>query len=237
MFDIVIGVLVLGLVALLGWVIWTFVKDPSQLQDLFKKVKDTAGEEKRHVVQQQEEYRPSQEDVIRSIVREEVERMGKQIIRSIPQPANISQNDIINEIRGNRQLLERLSVSFDRMQDKEQIPESADVTPKQYPIIKYARMVDSLSPLGFQMASLSDTSQSACYQIIIHSENQATYHLITDSDVQSEIIGMFNPIITSGCEYDVIPPAINKIIHVADGQLELHSGVWQIVKRTKIRFI
>ena len=187
-------------------------------------------------VKKQEEYKLSQEEIIRSIVKEEIERMGSKIIRSIPQPTSINQNEIINEIRYNRQLLEHLMVSVDKKREPIS-PESVKQKFKQYPITKFARMVDNSLPLGFRIESLSDISKGACYQIIINSDVQAYYRLITDLTIQREIIAMFNPIITTGCEYEEEPTAINEIIHIEEGLLELHSGVWHIVKKAKIRFI
>lgn len=229
------GILILCFIVFVGWGVWTFTNNPSQVKGFLKKVTDLIRQED-HKIQKQEECKPSQEDVIRNIVKEEVERMGNKIIRSFPQPTNISQDDIINEIRNNRQLVERLVVSLNKRQEKI-IPEPARATPRQYPIIKFARMVDCSSPLGFQMASLSSISKGACYQITIDSEVQASYRLITDWAIQSEIISMFNPVVTSGCEYDENPTAINQIIHAEDGLLELHSGIWHIVKKAKIRFL
>lgn len=229
------GILILGFIALIGWGVWTFVNDPSKIKDLFQNVTDfTRTEESK--VKDQEEYKPSQEEIIRSIVKEEIERMGSKIIRSIPQPTSINQNEIINEIRYNRQLLERLMVSIDKKREPIS-QESVKPKFKQYPITKFARMVDNSLPLGFRIESLSDISKGACYQIIINSDVQACYRLITDLTIQREIIAMFNPIITTGCEYEEEPTAINEIIHIEDGLLELHSGVWHIVKKAKIRFI
>lgn len=229
------GVLTLGFIALIAWGIWTYINDPSKIKNMIKNVTDsTVTEEPK--VKKQEEYKLSQEEIIRSIVKEEIERMGSKIIRSIPQPTSINQNEIINEIRYNRQLLERLMVSIDKKREPIS-PESVKQKFKQYPITKFARMVDNSLPLGFRIESLSDISKGACYQIIINSDVQACYRLITDLTIQREIIAMFNPIITTGCEYEEEPTAINEIIHIEDGLLELHSGVWHIVKKAKIRFI
>lgn len=229
------GVLTLGFIALIAWGIWTYVNDPSKIKNMIKNVTDsTVTEEPK--VKKQEEYKLSQEEIIRSIVKEEIERMGSKIIRSIPQPTSINQNEIINEIRYNRQLLERLMVSIDKKREPIS-PDSVKQKFKQYPITKFARMVDNSLPLGFRIESLSDISKGACYQIIINSDVQACYRLITDLTIQREIIAMFNPIITNGCEYEEEPIAINEIIHLEDGLLELHSGVWHIVKKAKIRFI
>ena len=229
------GILILGFIALIGWGIWTFVNDPSKIKNIIRNMTGFTGSEKPKV-KKQEEYKPSQEEIIRSIVKEEIERMGSKIIRSIPQPTSINQNEIINEIRYNRQLLERLMVSIDKKREPVS-PESVKQKFKKYPITKFARMVDNSLPLGFRIESLSDISKGACYQIIINSDVQACYRLITDLAIQREIIAMFNPIITSGCEYEEEPTAINEIIHIEDGLLELHSGVWHIVKKAKIRFI
>ena len=232
---IIFGILTLGLIALVAWGIWTYVNDPSKIKNIIRNMTDFTGSEKPKV-KKQEEYKPSQEEIIRSIVKKEIEGMGSKIIRSILQPTSINQNEIIKEISYNRRLLERIMESIDKKREPIS-PESVKQKFKQYPITKFAQMVDNSLPLGFRIESLSDISKGACYQIIINSDVQACYRLITDLTIQREIIAMFNPIITTGCEYEEEPTAINEIIHLEDGLLELHSGVWHIVKKAKIRFI
>lgn len=231
---IISSIFILGFIALAVWVIWTFVNSPSKISNLFQNVIDFMKTEESKV-KKQGYSKQSQEETIRGIVKEEIERMENRIIRSIPQPTKISQSEIVNEIRYNRQLLERLMVSLDKIREPVS-PEVLKPQVKHYPVTKFARMVDNSSPLGFRIESLSDISKGACYQIIINSDAKACYRLITDLSIQREIIAMFNPIITSGCEYEE-PTVINEIIHIEDGLLELHSGVWHIVKKTKIRFI
>ena len=151
------GILTLGLIALVAWGIWTYVNDPSKIKNMIRNMTDFTGSEKPKV-KKQEEYKPSQEEIIRSIVKEEIERMGSKIIRSIPQPTSINQNEIINEIRYNRQLLERIMVSLDKKREPIS-PEPVKPKFKQYPITKFARMVDNSLPLGFRIESLSDISK------------------------------------------------------------------------------
>lgn len=229
--DVFICFLLLVVLVVVGILI--FVNDPSKIKNLFQNVTDSSQDPNNSKGEKQEEYKPSQEETIRSIVKEEIERMGSKIIRSIPQPTSISQSAIINEIRHNRQLLERLIYSFDKRQEN---AEPAKIA-LAYPIIKFARMVDSCSHVGFDAVSLSDTSKGACYQIIINSETQGSYRIITDPAIMSEIISLFNPIVTSGCEYDEKPETINGILHIEDGTLELRSGIWCIIKKAKIRLL
>lgn len=222
--------LILGIIITL--IVLIYNTPSSKIQEIFNRV--FTQKEKQNISEQEE--KPSLEDIIRNIVKKEIEQAGDRIIRSFPRPVNVNQNDIINEILYNRLLLERLIVLHNKQNEDKQ---SKQVKPQQeqFPIIKYARMVDSDSPSGFQTASLSNISNGACYQICINSENQATYRLITNLDIQKEIIAMFNPIITSGCEYEEEPMAINEIIPVKDGILELHSGIWNIIEKAKIRFV
>lgn len=231
------------LIFLLGLGIWTLFKDPSMVKKLLRKIgvfssqkeERSSRKQKKESSSKQDEKKPLLEETIRSVVKEEVGRMGNIIIRSFPQLVNVSQADIVNEIRYNRQLLEHLMASVEKMNKKEKTAlEKFNVQP--YPIVKYARMVDSSSPLGFRMESLSDESKGACYKLILTSATHANYRLITDMAIQGEIIAMFNPIITFGCEYDEEPIAVNEIIHIDDGLLELNSGIWCIKTKTKIKF-
>ena len=93
------GILALGVIAVVAWAIRTYVKDSYKIKNLLQNgvnVKRTEDSK----VEKQEEYKPSQEEIIRSIVKEEIEQMGSKIIRSIPQPTSISQRAIVGTLNG-----------------------------------------------------------------------------------------------------------------------------------------
>ncbi len=232
-------VLTLGVIILLGWGIWIFSKNPSKIKNIFSKTKDIISERAVYSKEDdiQEQNKVEQKEIIRDIVRAELGEWGNKIICSFPRQNNNDHDELISEVRYNRQLLEKIITSLEKKQEIQVSTIHEKVAITRYPMMKYARMVDSTSPAGFFLTSLFDFSNGTCYMITIHSEYKATYRLVTDLAIQREIIAMFNPIITSGCEYDEEPTSINEIIHLEDGILELHSGIWRIIKKAKIRFI
>ena len=110
-------ILGLGFIALLGWGIWICLKNPSKVNDLFQKVTEPHHHDG-HKVQEKTENKPSQEELIRMIVKEEMGRIGNTIIQSFPRPVDINQSDIINEIIYNRRILEHLVTSLEKKPEK-----------------------------------------------------------------------------------------------------------------------
>lgn len=219
------------------FLVWMIVKYYSfNIKEIFEKIKDKFHPKEKNEIDKQESIFLS-EKILQNIIKEEIECMSKQMMHHFSQNLSTNKSELDKDIHYNRQLLERIIVLLEKKTVNPIETTCSIEKVVKYPIIKYARMIDNPSPIGFQAQSLSNICNGACYQIDILSDAQAVYRLITDSNLQEEIIAMFNPIITTGCEYDENPMVINRIIHLEDGQLELRSNVWNIVKKTKIKFI
>lgn len=103
-----------------------------------------------------------------------------------------------------------------------------------YPVIRYARLVDSLSPLGFIDAELLENDENAIYELEIQSNSTARYRLITDRDIQRSLVSTFTPYVTNGCEYEGNPMIINEIIHLDYGTLHLCDGIWCVENKARV---
>ena len=103
-----------------------------------------------------------------------------------------------------------------------------------YPETRYARLVDSLSPLGFIDAELLENDENAIYELEIQSNSTARYRLITDRDIQRSLVSTFTPYVTNGCEYEGNPMIINEIIHLDYGTLHLCDGIWCIENKARV---
>lgn len=103
-----------------------------------------------------------------------------------------------------------------------------------YPVIRYARLVDSLSPLGFIDAELLENDENAIYELVIQSNSTARYRLITDRDIQRSLVSTFTPYVTNGCEYEGNPMIINEIIHLDYGTLHLCDGIWCVENKARV---
>lgn len=102
--------------------------------------------------------------------------------------------------------------------------------------IYYARLVDSLNPLGFFVENLQDKPDGCCFMINVLSMGKATYFCVNDKHIQQEMIATFNPVLTNSSEYEIVPQKIDRIEVLSKGELLLSGNVWRIIKKQTIKF-
>ena len=108
---------------------------------------------------------------------------------------------------------------------------------RSFPLVKYGRLVDCNSPLGFMDSNLSLDPVGCCFIIEITSDNSGRYRLVENSDMKKEALQMFNPVISTGCQYDTVPTVINDAINIEDGEIRLYNGVWAIESKNKVKLV
>lgn len=108
---------------------------------------------------------------------------------------------------------------------------------RSFPLVKYGRLVDCNSPLGFMDSNLSIDPAGRCFIIEITSDNSGRYRLVDNSDMKKEALQMFNPVISTGCQYDTAPTVINDAINIEDGIIRLYNGVWAIESKNKVKLV
>lgn len=106
-----------------------------------------------------------------------------------------------------------------------------------FPIVRYSKLVDCNSPLGFMDSNLVATSKGCCFCIEIVSIGEAKYRLVQDADMKREALLMFNPVISTACAFDEKPAIINDVINSEDGILRLSDGVWVIEKKNRVKLV
>lgn len=99
----------------------------------------------------------------------------------------------------------------------------------------YARMVDSLDPLGFKTENLKATKEGCAFKITINNDCKGTYTFIDDEDIQQELLAAFNPLITDSSSYDVLPQNPTIITIEQEGTLIKEGNILQIIDKQKIR--
>ncbi len=131
-------------------------------------------------------------------------------------------------------LIEQKKSEKDRKHDEPKTPVK-DIT--KYPMIKFGRLVDNYSPEGFIDSNLSINPAGCCFVVEIVSEIFARYRLVDETDMKKEALQMFDPVISTGCQYDAVPTIINDAVNIEDGQLRLRDGIWLIESKNKVKFI
>lgn len=131
-------------------------------------------------------------------------------------------------------LIEQKKCEKDRKHDEPKTPVK-EIT--KYPMIKYGRLVDNNSPKGFIDSNLSINPVGCCFVVEIVSEMFARYRLVDETDMKKEALQMFDPVISTGCQYDAVPTIINDAVNIEDGLLRLRDGIWVIESKNKVKLL
>lgn len=170
-------------------------------------------------------YTKNSHDALYGIIKSEFDALNKEIqeqskkIESIERKINTSNHNQCNV--SEKQNIETLTKKIN------------DV----FPVTKFGKLVDCYSPLGFVDANLLDKPEGCCFSIFIISNGIARYRLVENSEMKQEALQMFNPVISTGCEFDNRPTIIQDAINVEDGSLKLNNGIWTIISKNKIKLI
>lgn len=122
--------------------------------------------------------------------------------------------------------------------EEKQKPKVQDeqLVPMFQPSVYYARLVDSLNPLGFFVGNLQEKADGCCFIINTLSFDRAEYTSVSDKHIQQEMIATFNPVLTKSSEYEMVPQKIDSLEVLSKGELLLSGNVWKIVKKQTIKF-
>lgn len=111
------------------------------------------------------------------------------------------------------------------------------VSPKPIKTIYYAKMVDSMTPLGFKIDNLKSTEDGCAFKIILTDDLKGCYELIDDREIQQEMLAAFNPLISDSSVYDFVPQNPTGISVVQPGTVVKENQVLRIVNKQKIKII
>lgn len=103
--------------------------------------------------------------------------------------------------------------------------------------IYYAKMVDSMDPLGFKIDNLKSTEDGCAFKIILTDDLEGSYEFVDDREIQQEILAAFNPLISDSSVYDLVPQNPTGISVVQPGTVVKENHVLRIVNKQKIEII
>lgn len=111
------------------------------------------------------------------------------------------------------------------------------VSPKPIKTIYYAKMVDSITPLGFKIDNLKSTEDGCAFKIILMDDLEGSYEFVDDKEIQQEMLAAFNPLISDSSVYDFVPQNPTGISVVQPGTVVKENQVLRIVNKQKIKII
>lgn len=101
--------------------------------------------------------------------------------------------------------------------------------------IYYAKMVDSLSPLGFKIDNLKSTEEGCAFKITLKDDLEGRYEIVDDKEIQQEILAAFNPLVADSSIYDFVPQNPTGISVILPGTVVKDNHVLRIVNKQKIK--
>ena len=102
--------------------------------------------------------------------------------------------------------------------------------------VYYAKMVDSMNPLGFVVENLKTTDEGCAFKITLTDGKEGHYAIIDDPDIQQEMLAAFNPLISDSSSFDEVPQNPTKIEIVSEGSLAKEDHLLRITNKQKIKF-
>jgi vacuolar-type H+-ATPase subunit I/STV1 len=144
--------------------------------------------------------------------------------------------------QGMENLLKRIDAiqqSIDKLKERhaELLSTESQVQPTpSKPLITtyYAKMVDSMSPLGFKIDNLKSTEDGCAFKITIDNDLKGSYEIVEDREIQQEVLAAFNPLISDSSIYDFVPQNPTGISIVLPGTVVKENHVLRIVNKQKI---
>lgn len=97
--------------------------------------------------------------------------------------------------------------------------------------IYYAKMVDSMTPLGFKIDNLKNTEDGCAFKITIKNDLEGYYQIIDDQGIQQEVMSAFNPLISDSSIYGSIPQTPTQITIVQPGTVVKENQIFRIVNK------
>ena len=108
------------------------------------------------------------------------------------------------------------------------------VPPKPVITVCYAKMVDSMNPLGFKIDNLKSTKDGCAFKIILTDDLKGTYEIVDDREIQQEMLAAFNPLISDSSIYDYVPQNPTGVSVLLPGTVVKDNYVFRIVNKQKI---
>lgn len=135
--------------------------------------------------------------------------------------------------------LQTLSVLMEPKECKQTKNKCQDLAVKADDKVLYATNIDSLHPLGFQVAKLSKESQGRFLKIEKYSLNEATLTFVEDSKIRTSLLSVMYQMVENGvCEIegrDTQSPTDIEIVSV--GKIRFTNDFAEITKKIIIKLI
>jgi len=100
--------------------------------------------------------------------------------------------------------------------------------------ICYAKIVDSMNPIGFKIENLKSTEDGCAFKITLKDDLEGTYEIVDDREIQQEMLAAFNPLISDSSIYDYVPQNPTGVSVVLPGTVVKDNNVLRIVNKQKI---
>lgn len=104
-----------------------------------------------------------------------------------------------------------------------------------YPFVRYCIVPENAN--GFKESELSQNEDGMVYRIEIESETYATYQLVSNTAIRSQLFQILQSAIMPYCEVQQESSFVSEIIDVEAGILLKENGFWKISKKAIIKLI
>lgn len=108
---------------------------------------------------------------------------------------------------------------------------------KPHITVYYAKMVDSVCPLGFKISSLKNTEEGCAFKITLSENLEGNYEIIDNEEIRQEILSAFNPLVSESSEYDFVPQNPTQIQVIKSGKVIKEENILKITNKQQIKIL
>mgnify|MGYP003414684337 FL=1 len=101
--------------------------------------------------------------------------------------------------------------------------------------ICYAKMVDSINPIGFKIENLKSSEDGCAFKITLTDDLEGTYEIVDDREIQQEMLAAFNPLISDSSVFDFVPQNPTGVTVVQPGTVVKDNQVLRIENKQKLK--
>lgn len=157
-------------------------------------------------------------------------------IREIVAEQSRNQDTLKERIVSHEKELGKLRNTVKSKEGPPPIPQDARTEEEQYPKVCYAPYPDK-EIFGFRDSLISEGCKDAIYEITLISPDKATYRLIDDHSVRSQLFLMMNSVVEPFCEIIISSDDGNLIKDVSPGELRKLGDNWIIQSKATIEVV
>lgn len=211
---------------------------------------DMLGRIKKFIIESIQSLFVWQKEDIGLVIYQEIHSAVSDLKMFVSQQMQIKERDMANmkqmvlslnqDVENILRRLDAIQESIEQLKEhKAELPSPENhvqpVPPKHIITTYYAKMVDSMNPLGFMIDNLKNAEDGCAFKITLTDNLEGNYKIVDNKEIQREVLSAFNPLISESSIYDFVPQNPTEILVVQPGIVVKDNHVLRIIYKQEIK--